>query len=466
MPASVPKYIKIKGVLKKNPAHPDNAPKPAAAGGADGPPPTYAEAEAKKQELVTVSTVGDIMEQNECAGAAPIAMAESTQGALEVLQDEMTVGKYGRAVDPGALVDGLSQIFEQYEIPIGMVNKLLELSTGEYTLVFYVDDSGSMGTGDSVDLKGKPCTRWQEVWHRLEAILQVVQFIPVTEVQVLFINRPDVVKLRHHGNTPATFFANAIAQIKPIFARGPSGGTRATPKMQQIIREADGRTTPTAVYFFFDGQLSDGTAGMTRLMLSRNARKIPVTFCSCTGDDDEVEWAKDLEDKTMPDGSPSYMAEIDDYKGEREEVLHDQGGALPFSKGTHLLCQLVAAINPTDLDALDEGPPLTRMTLANLMGRELSVEEYQHYFGLFMNNDRKTPAERQETQEAFGAAYHDFLRTDIEAHAIPAVQEYLRKKAGGGLPAGGAGAGWAPPASAAAGGMYPPQAAPKQRKWF
>ncbi len=46
------------------------------------------------------------------------------------------------------------------------------------------------------------------------------------------------------------------------------------------------------------------------------------------------------------------------------------------------MCTLVAALNPTDLDALDESVPFTKKTLDNLLGRELSVEEYQRYWQL------------------------------------------------------------------------------------
>jgi hypothetical protein len=45
---------------------------------------------------------------------------------------------------------------------------------------------------------------------------------------------------------------------------------------------------------------------------------------TCTGDDDAVGWAKEIEEKPMPDGSPSFMAELDDFDSEKKEVLHDQ----------------------------------------------------------------------------------------------------------------------------------------------
>ena len=41
-----------------------------------------------------------------------------------------------------------------------------------------------------------------------------------------------------------------------------------------------------------------------------------------------------------------------------------------------LVCHLVAAMNPHDLDALDEAVPLTRKTLQSFLGRTLTAEEY------------------------------------------------------------------------------------------
>ena len=37
-----------------------------------------------------------------------------------------------------------------------------------------------------------------------------------------------------------------------------------------------------------------------------------------------------------------------------------QGEAIPYSFGFYLVCHLVAALNPTDLDALDESVPFTK----------------------------------------------------------------------------------------------------------
>ena len=45
-----------------------------------------------------------------------------------------------------------------------------------------------------------------------------------------------------------------------------------------------------------------------------------------------------------------------------------------------LLSNLVAAINPHDLDALDENVPFTKYTLDSLLGVTTSYADYKYYF--------------------------------------------------------------------------------------
>lgn len=60
--------------------------------------------------------------------------------------------------------------------------------------------------------------------------------------------------------------------------------------------------------------------------------------------------------------------------------MHDQGPAFPYTKGLWLLSNIIAALNPDDLDALDESIPFTKYTLDELLGRNHTVEEYAYYF--------------------------------------------------------------------------------------
>jgi len=69
----------------------------------------------------------------------------------------------------------------------------------------------------------------------------------------------------------------------------------------------------------------------------------------------------------------------------------DQGSALPYSNGFHLICQIVAAMCPDDLDAMDESIPFTKFTLDNLLGYISNDESYSHYFDKYEEAQKKRP---------------------------------------------------------------------------
>ena len=72
----------------------------------------------------------------------------------------------------------------------------------------------------------------------------------------------------------------------------------------------------------------------------------PVTFISCTNEDESVEWMKECEEVAP------FCAECDDFNDEAREILRDQGPVLPYTHGFHLICRIVAAMCPHDLDAM------------------------------------------------------------------------------------------------------------------
>lgn len=132
-----------------------------------------------------------------------------------------------------------------------------------------------------------------------------------------------------------------------------------------------------------------------------------------------------------------YCAECDDFKDESEEVLKDQGQALPFSRGFYLICCLVAAMNPDDLDAMDESVPFTKATLDNLLGIDNGEESYRHYFNCFIQAQKIRPIEMdgygrpKKTDQLkkdvnWEASYQDFLRAPV-ASQIPAVQAFKQQ---------------------------------------
>ena len=305
------------------------------------------------------------------------------------------------------------------------------LSEYDY-LEFMIDDSGSMTLNtDSFDpITKKPLTRWVEAKTRLKEMMEVLAHVPFQKVEICFLNRADRVAILRNSRKPQDLLADANRQIDQVFAKGPQGSTPAFEKMQESFVRGQGKSVSR--YFFGDGIPNGGVAAqqhITNMLKNRqNAAQNPMTFLSCSNDDEQVEWMKDAEEIAP------YCSESDDFKDEAMEVLRDQGAALPFTRGFHLVGQLVAAMNPDDLDAMDESVPLTKSTLDNLLGIQHNPESYRHYFNCFLQAQKERVVERDESgrpkasddwkkQVNWEQSYQDFLAAPV-ASQIPAVQHF------------------------------------------
>ncbi len=132
-----------------------------------------------------------------------------------------------------------------------------------------------------------------------------------------------------------------------------------------------------------------------------------------------------------------YCSESDDFRDEANEVIRDQGVALPYSKGFHLICQLVAAMNPEDLDAMDESVPFTKFTLDNLLGVVHNDQSYKHYFDCFekaqssrrIEIDHRTgmPNRLDEIRKNVKWDYNSFLNAQGTKKNIPQVADVQRQ---------------------------------------
>jgi hypothetical protein len=190
----------------------------------------------------------------------------------------------------------LGKIFARYEIPMGLMNKLIELE-GFDALHFVIDDSGSMSwNSDALGDDGRVMTRWQEARQRLKTMMTVLAFIPVV---VCFLNRCDVIKKkRDYKQTPEQFVWDAHAQIDQIFNSGPTGGT---PMLKAIKKSFEARGK-IAHYFFGDGAPSGGEheiEQIKKLIMNRSKPKDnPVTFLSCSNEDEDVQWMSTVRNTT------------------------------------------------------------------------------------------------------------------------------------------------------------------------
>jgi len=140
MPNKPKKYVFDNGVMKLNPDY--TAWKAAQSGGSVPPPKP-----AGQEPLAIVSSMGDVAdasEQQYQATGTSLQLAESTTATMEIIQDEEFTEEFQQpgGVDGSEILDGLAELFSKYEVPLGLINKLLALQM--YHLRFIVDDSGSM----------------------------------------------------------------------------------------------------------------------------------------------------------------------------------------------------------------------------------------------------------------------------------------------------------------------------------
>jgi len=413
------KYVKINGVMKMNPEY-----KRWKESQGMGPATSIPNS---AQALPIVTNMEDHEKLNEAivqSGGQEIPLAESTNATIEMMQEPEISGEAG--MSPDTMVDELGAILNKYEVPIGLMNKLMMLS--EYqVLEFMIDDSGSMTlTSDTTDKFGRPQTRWAEAHTRLKEMMEVLAYVPFNQIEIVFLNRPDRVSLTRQGRDPQSFLLDAYQKIDAAFARSASGTTPAMEKIRNSLQANPNMSI--ARWFFGDGVPNGGVMAqkeITRMLVQRpNPEGNPMTFISCTNEDDQVEWMKDAEEVAP------YCSESDDFADEAREVLRDQGMALPFSKGFHLIGQLVAAMNPDDLDAMDESVPFTKSVLDNLLGVQHNEESYRHYFNCFLEaqNMRRIEGPSDRLKKSTRWNYQDFLHAPV-ARNIPAVQDFKAKLA-------------------------------------
>jgi len=413
------KYVKINGVMKMNPEY--KRWKEQQSGGAI--PATSVPNPVQALPIVTNMDDHEMLNAAVLAtGGTEIPLAESTNATIEMMQEpEISMGA---GMSPDTMVDELGAILNKYEAPMGLMNKLMMLS--EYqVLEFMIDDSGSMTLiSDTTDASGRPQSRWTEAHTRLKEMIEVLAYVPFNQIEIIFLNRNDRVSLTRNGQDPKSFLQNAIRQIDAVFAR-PAAGT--TPAMEKIRNSLQANPNMSiARWFFGDGVPNGGVMAqreITRMLIQRpNPENNPMTFISCTNEDDQVEWMKDAEEVAP------YCSESDDFRDEAAEVLRDQGAALPFSKGFHLIGQLVAAMNPDDLDAMDESCPFTKATLDNLLGIQHNEESYRHYFNCFMEAQRIRCVVNEADKLKKNARwnYNDFFQAPSARH-IQAVQDFKAK---------------------------------------
>lgn len=427
MSGKAKKYIFVNGVMKKNPDYHGDGPSTASPS-----PVSSGSKDDTRDNLAVVCSMSDIETATKLQAVttgAPMQISEKTSETLMNIQEEEYLESFhapsGTVIDGGEILDKLSEYFVQYEVPVGMLTKLLELRN--YRLNFLIDDSGSMRAPTDVFMgeacvhtaRGQkvppdtPMTRWQEAENRLHILLDIIAYVPTQEITIGFLNAKQKIKLSHQGKTIEQFQVDAHAAVVQAFSSiDVKYKTPTHRELSKAFAEASRHSSPTMHYFMTDGVPSDQPVEAVASLIQNRAEphKNPLTLMSCTNEDQEVEWMKEIEE------SAPYVSELDDFNDEKQEVVGDQGSAFPFTKGFWLVSQLVAAINPDDLDAIDENLPFTKYSLDNMLGRKHTPEEYHYYF------------ERNPHAHLYVDVYPKFLNDPVAASAIVSKRDRLSRE--------------------------------------
>lgn len=423
-----PKYIKQNNVAHVTPEY------QAARAGINRHMPVYsadhrAGSMNAGKALPVVTNIDDLAALNQVSvdsGYGDVPFSEATNESIDILQDQEVSQEVGLA--PDAIIDGLGEIFNKYEVPIGLMNKLLLLQTYD-ELQFIMDDSGSMyQTSDTVDERGRSQSRWGESKNRLKTLMEILAYIPTPEITIRFLYRKDRLEIPRDGKTPEQFLEQANKIIDKAFSKGPRGPNPILECLSDSFSE--GSDKRISRYIFCDGfaDYNDRENNELNNMVKDrvNPEGNPIVLLSCTESDYECEGMKELEEIAP------YCAEYDDYKSESAEVLKDQGAALPYTYGMHLVGQLVGAMCPEDLDAMDESVPFTKFTLDNLLGVVSSDAEYRHYFDEFklaqQKRPEKTDSDKLKKNQNWEVDYHQFLHGKLagDIQSVKAFRAQLK----------------------------------------
>lgn len=341
----------------------------------------------------------------------------------EEVEQEIYFGGYA---GEGDSLDVLNNIMAKYEVPAGLLEKLLQVK--EFQLMeIIVDDSSSMNAAtDALDpVTGSRMSRWLEAKWRISQMIELLAYVPSPPIRIHFLNRSYIISIeKSSGELPSDYIKRAESILQTAFGRLPGGTTPA----REAIEASLGRNGGMKVmrYFLGDGVPNGGEYACKQIrdmIIYRPApHDNPFTFMSCTDEDSQVEWMKVTEEKAP------YCAEFDDYHDEAREVLKDQGNAFPYSFGLHIVAQIVAAFNPHDLDAMDESVPFTKAVLDSLLGYQSSQEEYRYYFEQFIAAQKKLPlkAFQHSFVRQLPSLYNEFLSAATSSD-IPAAARYKQQ---------------------------------------
>jgi hypothetical protein len=167
--AQVSKYIRVDGITQLNPAYAQTH--------------TATTALYPKEALYTVTTPQEAAQlaTDAAAHGATAPLAASVAPTYDVLHEPAAVQNIG--LSAGETVNHLAHVFNKFEIPLGLMNKLVTLTEYDH-MEFIVDDSGSMACHSDTKINGQIQTRWQEAVGGASALVTFICVLCTLRTQI------------------------------------------------------------------------------------------------------------------------------------------------------------------------------------------------------------------------------------------------------------------------------------------
>lgn len=354
---SVPenKYRLVKGVLRYSPRYLKIFQKK---GGSYAGCPT-------ERALAYVSDAEDFRVANSMAkkNGTPACQltSETSQNIASFASGDLFDAAGMQCTSPKKRTAGLLKRLKKYKAPVGMVNRLEEISGR--TLIFVVDDSTEMNLCSNGQKGRRRMTRWRESEFRLKRLMEIVAYMPVPRVEIAFFNRPEHVVITRRSCIPRKFYQEASKHISKAFAIAPLGETSAYESVQEILKRASGKG-PSALYLL---STIAGAGGPF-------VRQRTYEMISSTAAEEDIQTSYLFKGPSCADCEPLFDDIAPEFDTAQESASATHGASLPYTFGMWLVDQLTGHTSSSLTECAT-----SQQELENIVGVHLTPQIYHDY---------------------------------------------------------------------------------------
>ena len=229
----------------------------------------------------------------------------------------------------------LDDIFAKYNINPIHHNNLRHLQM--YDIVIIADDSYSMTS----KVKNNHRTRWNELKHIIEIVIDVGSSLDSNGIDLIFLNRKGMDNV------------TSYKQVKNLFKKGPTGGTPLSDAIATALTKVNNK--PVILIIATDGK-PNNLRKFTEILKTRNCDNVYVNILACSDQERDIGYLNKL------DVEIRNLDVLDDYDSELKEVQNKQGRNYSYTFGDHIARLLVGSLF---YDKMDETPRVSTVNHVN-----------------------------------------------------------------------------------------------------